>query len=765
MLLPKAASNLKEEDEEGNTALHWSAYYGHRVIADLLLEYKANPNAQRYTDLMTPLMLAAKGGYNGIINSMCNARARVQSRTVSGQTALLFAAESGDMDSVRFLVDKGAKDEPSQTGRTALMAACQQGLTEMVSYLISRGGSQLGINSAMHNEGTTALMLASRYSSQTKVVELLLSSGAWSEQTDSNGRTALHHSCASVSSSLQTCQLLIQSNAKIIHITDEQQRTPAMVACMAGFLPKLQLLVNKNARLDVVDQLGNNCLHYAAQWGRVEVVRWLKDSSLVSLHARNTKGQIPMDVSARTARRPLFVNHSRSWAEQIEGIGTVDQLRALAADWEFVNQPDTQLVTAITKAIIADNQDVTQCLLESGKANYLIPNQWGFSALMYAKWLQSVDENEYPSSTIILTHAELNGAKLSRWEMTCLDKYQLIWRQHQQPVSLTLCPSQIRRVIARTNFRVPLKTRMSSGADKVCIISSNGSSAIFEFMKKKQFILQRGSNSDMETELSTTPKILCPTADIEDILADARFFLFNTLASGNIISEWKHIMALYLWLAAPDLPEHCNTALRDCMLYFQSAVINHKLESHLQAQLEQWAPLISHVLSALHSLSETSLTEAIRKHDRWSLLTPNLKDGPQYIYKACSNRCEPIVYGLRQPFTWGCLTSSTLDFTVAYNSLSKDNRGNVSGTLFIIKAHKGVFVSPFSHSPEEMEILFLPEDKFQLIQANQLDFSNLPDPDTIFNPTPNSQKLLINTLPSNSEVLEWKAIVLYLEQL
>lgn len=60
-----------------------------------------------------------------------------------GSTALMLAASSGDSESVRDLLSKGADVSAkfTETGKTALMLAKEKGYTDIVQFLEAAGSS------------------------------------------------------------------------------------------------------------------------------------------------------------------------------------------------------------------------------------------------------------------------------------------------------------------------------------------------------------------------------------------------------------------------------------------------------------------------------------------------------------------------------------------------------------------------------------------------------------------------------------------------
>eukprot|EP00965_Chrysotila_dentata_P056207 1863905-Pleurochrysis_carterae.AAC.2 len=117
--------------------------------------------------------------------------ARVQAHRLS---ALMIAAASGKRDSIVQILGQIKPTEvnmSSASGCTALMIAADEGDVEIVKSLLAAGSEDKA-----DNKGRTAMMLAA-VAGHGEVVEVLLSAEARSSIThvDEDGRTAFMHAC------------------------------------------------------------------------------------------------------------------------------------------------------------------------------------------------------------------------------------------------------------------------------------------------------------------------------------------------------------------------------------------------------------------------------------------------------------------------------------------------------------------------------------------------------------------------------------------
>jgi ankyrin repeat protein len=228
-LLAKAGG-INAKDRNGKTVLMREVYSfsqlwyvedgrekEHAGIVNVLLALGADVNARDNYNF-TALLLAANTGNIEIITILLAHGAEVNAKAYNGQSALMSAAGIGHTEIVKLLLAKGAEvNTRGHNGRTALMMTAQGGHAETVTVLLANGAD---IN-AKDNNGKTVLMWAVSYyisspqkyeSEHAKTVGLLLSNGASTDVKDNGGRTAL--AWAEQSGHAEIATLLKQAGAK-----------------------------------------------------------------------------------------------------------------------------------------------------------------------------------------------------------------------------------------------------------------------------------------------------------------------------------------------------------------------------------------------------------------------------------------------------------------------------------------------------------------------------------------------------------------------
>lgn len=169
-------------DENGNTGLMHAAFYGNVAVVQLLVEKSARLlNLARKTALMQCVCSdysLGRASIPDIVNILRRLEAGISDER--GCTALMMAAERGDVRSVAALVEyeHGQKDS---RGRTALMYAASFGKAECIPALLVE-------TAEIDNKGMTALMFAA-YGNSVPIIRQLIRYEA--RRKNKNNETAL----------------------------------------------------------------------------------------------------------------------------------------------------------------------------------------------------------------------------------------------------------------------------------------------------------------------------------------------------------------------------------------------------------------------------------------------------------------------------------------------------------------------------------------------------------------------------------------------
>jgi len=156
-------------------------------LVQTLLENGADPDAYDIFFEYTPLMRAAKFGYDNIIELLLNYDANVDAVDKENITPLLYAIDEKKVSTVKLLLENDADIEDESEIGTPLMAAIDKENLEIIAVILKHSTPEI-INHRDHKNGT-ALMRAAKYG-MFSVVKDLVDHGAIKYLTDDNGKTA-----------------------------------------------------------------------------------------------------------------------------------------------------------------------------------------------------------------------------------------------------------------------------------------------------------------------------------------------------------------------------------------------------------------------------------------------------------------------------------------------------------------------------------------------------------------------------------------------
>ena len=284
-LLIRARANVNAANEYGATALSVACVTGNVALIRLLLDAHADPNAPLLSG-ETPLMTAVDSGDVTTVSVLLEHGADVNVKeTKGGQTALMWAVADRSPELVKLLVGHGADARARSTrGFTPLLFAAQQGDVESGRLLLQAGAD---VNDRSGNDRKTALIVASA-SGKREFSVLLLEKGANPDSSDDGGFTALHHA-ASDSNGAEMVRALLAHGAHPNPRTTRDSReyvyagvnltgaTPLFLAASRGNVETVRALLAGGADPFITTEKGTTPLHVAT-WGGSPYFRdWTED--------------------------------------------------------------------------------------------------------------------------------------------------------------------------------------------------------------------------------------------------------------------------------------------------------------------------------------------------------------------------------------------------------------------------------------------------------------------------------------------------------
>src|SRR6185436_730817 len=126
-LIAKGA-NVNAHGARGQTALMWAVSEKHPPVVKVLLAHRADVHAR--SDVWSQVMAVEPHGYAPYNKSIPH----------GGETALMFAARVGDLESAKLLVAAGANvNDTDAWGISVAEFAAHSGFTDLVEFLLDKG--------------------------------------------------------------------------------------------------------------------------------------------------------------------------------------------------------------------------------------------------------------------------------------------------------------------------------------------------------------------------------------------------------------------------------------------------------------------------------------------------------------------------------------------------------------------------------------------------------------------------------------------------
>ncbi|WPX40435.1 ankyrin repeat domain-containing protein [Akkermansia sp. N21116] len=196
-LLIKNGLELDTRNHSQETPLMLAIYEGRTSLVKLFLEQGAKADDVDNNGL-TPLMIAAYKGNKDIYDLVRKASKNLSAKDQKGRSVLRWAAKGRNIDIVRdaiIIPRVSVNEKDTVDGETPLMSAANNGNADIVKLLLDNGAN---VN-IKGNNGETALLWAAQTWSNThyshknyrSVIEQLISKGADTKAENKNGETAL----------------------------------------------------------------------------------------------------------------------------------------------------------------------------------------------------------------------------------------------------------------------------------------------------------------------------------------------------------------------------------------------------------------------------------------------------------------------------------------------------------------------------------------------------------------------------------------------
>jgi FOG: Ankyrin repeat len=254
-------ANVNLTSQNGSTALMWAIRSGHEKTAGLLLASGADLHSSENEFKMSPLLLSAKYGRNGILKDLLFSGSDINAVDKHGANALIKALSYNHFETALFLIEGGISvNIPNQNKLTPLMISSSKGNFELTDLLIEKGAK---VN-VMDKSGKTALMYAAA-EGNTNIVKLLLREKSRLDFRDRFGMTAWMHAVEN-------------KNIPVVEFLSKKEidnNENLFYAVSNGHYEAVKILLELQANPEARDEQGWTLLMLAANNGHKKIVEHL----------------------------------------------------------------------------------------------------------------------------------------------------------------------------------------------------------------------------------------------------------------------------------------------------------------------------------------------------------------------------------------------------------------------------------------------------------------------------------------------------------
>jgi ankyrin repeat protein len=371
------------------SALGAAAHDNHGDIVRLLLKAGADPNIVDKLRAAPVLKVPVVRGYHDVVALLLRAGARVDETDLEGVTALMWAADLGDLDMARTLLACGANvNRADLYGRRPLHFAALRGHTPVVKLLLQKGADP----HAVDWENNSAIQCAA-HMGHREIVQVLAAAGASGNVAPMalavTPQKALF--IAIVRNDSELAGTVLKSNIDV-DAPDDNGWTALMTAARRGNRGLVKMLVSAGANLNAVNQeYGATALMLAVKFGHVDVVKQLithgTDLNLAAHH-----GTTALEIAEREEQPEI--------ARLLRTAGAIEDECTDAPVAPFHDAP-------LFYAVVENKPDAVEEALQKG-ANLNATDINGSTALLHAVSLDSDAVAE-----ILVRHgADVNRADL-----------------------------------------------------------------------------------------------------------------------------------------------------------------------------------------------------------------------------------------------------------------------------------------------------------------------------------------------------------------
>lgn len=364
-------------DSYGNSALIWALLPKSEYLFDenivfemveILLDFGAQVN-QKNHEGKTTLMFACLRGYTSIVKLLLEHEANIHDYDNDGQSALFLALINGHAKTAATLAEQGAtlNFESNLSNGYMLNLLAFRTNPETISLFI-----ELMSEYEYPYELIDLALFKAIGGCKPENIKALIYYGANIHATNQRQYTTLHH--AVISENLELMKFFIDNKVDINKTTPEGE-TAICIAIKNNFIKGTALLLEHNAKIDIINSEKITPFSIAALRGFSEIVELLKTkttkrelrAALIRSASLNYTSMITALAAHDTVDARNEKLHTPLMAAAMKGhISAAEKLLEAGAN---IHLQDDQGSTALLLACIHSRNQMIEFLINKGKAN------------------------------------------------------------------------------------------------------------------------------------------------------------------------------------------------------------------------------------------------------------------------------------------------------------------------------------------------------------------------------------------------------------
>ena len=275
------------KDGRKRTALYVAVAEKKCDIVKHLLSEDANVNTKR-DDGDTPLMAAARNADKKMVDILLGAQADIKATDNFGRTPLMMAAQGGSQEIIDILLKAGAElDARDKYELSALIFAMKYEHMDLAKYLLKKGAKVWKPAPVKYSKKPITLKIENKVQpGMDKIIEELDK-----KEVKLRQKTELFY--AIEKGDLDLVKLLVNKGAPIL-VTDVEQSRENIIYVYGAKEEERDMLFERATERTSYDRDQKNLLHYAAEGGYVEIMKFLikKGARLEETDGENVRGPL-----------------------------------------------------------------------------------------------------------------------------------------------------------------------------------------------------------------------------------------------------------------------------------------------------------------------------------------------------------------------------------------------------------------------------------------------------------------------------------------